>query len=160
MHRDLLEKPTREALAQKAVGWVLTTYDLRPAFTEVARANGVTAYRNRTTLPMAALLVRNPLTLIPASVTFDTSHARVIVDAPREGVVLLQQQDAPGWHATVDGVDVHSTVSGELFRAVQVTRGRHFVTWKYRPAAVYTGAWITLLTLLAVTLSSFVKHTR
>ncbi len=160
MHRRLLEKPTREELAQRAIGWVVTTYDLSPAFAAAAGADGVTVFRNRATFPMAALLVRNPLTLIPASVTFDTAQARVVVHAPREGVVLLHQQDAPGWSVTVDGVDARSTVSGELFRAVQVTRGRHVIVWKYRPRMLFAGAAITFLTLLSLTVSSFVKHAR
>jgi hypothetical protein len=160
MHRRLLEKPTREELAQKAIGWVITTYNLAPAFTRVARVDDVTVYRNRATLPMAALLMRNPLTLVPVSVTLDTSQARMIVDAPREGVILLHQQDAPGWRATVDGVDARSSVNGELFRAVQVTRGRHVIVWKYRPQSLIAGALITIATLLMLSISSFVKRAR
>lgn len=160
MNIRLLEKPTREELAQKAVGWVVTTRNLSPAFARAESADGVTVYRNQLTFPMAALVVRNPLTLIPARVVFDTSHARVTVDAPREGVVLLHQQDAPGWDVTVDGVDARSTVHGELFRAVQITRGPHVVEWSYRPGALLAGAWITLLTQLFLFLSAFVKRTR
>jgi hypothetical protein len=160
MHRRLLEKPTREELAQKAIGWVVTTRDLAPAFTPETSADGVMVYRNHLTFPMAVLLVRSPLTLIPARATFDTTQARVTIDAPREGVILLHQQDAPGWHATVDGVDAGSTLQGELFRAVQVTRGHHVIVWKYRPRSLLAGATITVLTLMSLVLFAFVKRTR
>ena len=160
MHRRLLEQPTRRELAQKAIGWVVTDRDLAPAFTREAGGDGVTVYRNQLTFPMAVLLVRNPLTLIPAHVTFDTTHARVTVDAPREGVILLHQQDAPGWQVMVDGVEAGTTLQGELFRAVQVTRGHHIIVWKYRPRSLFAGASITVLTLISLVLFSFVKRTR
>jgi len=160
MHRGLLEKPTREELAQKGIGWVVTSHDLSSSFTPNTEAEGVRVFRNHVNFPMAALLVRNPLRLIPARVTLDTSTARVSVDAPREGVVLLHQQDARGWRATVDGVDAGTNVRGELFRAVQITRGHHEIVWEYRPRSFTAGASITVLTLLALTLSSFVKRAR
>jgi hypothetical protein len=158
MYRRLQEKPSREELARKAIGWIITPLDLR--FPPAASARGVHVYRNELTLPMAVLLVRSPLRAIPARVSFDTSHARVTVDAPREGVVVVYQQNAPGWRATIDGVEAPSHVVDRVFRVVQVTRGHHEIVWSYRPRALFAGAGITAITLLAVTLFSFVKRSR
>ena len=158
MYRRLQEKPSREELARKAIGWIVTPLDLR--FPPAASARGVHVYRNELTLPMAVLLVRSPLRAIPARVSFDTSHARVTVDAPREGVVVVYQQNAPGWRAAIDGVEAPSHVVDRVFRVVQVTRGHHEIVWSYRPRALFAGAAITAITLLAVTLFSFVKRSR
>lgn len=160
IHRGLQETPTRAGLAQKAIGWVLTTHDLGPAFREVARAGNVVLYRNPATLPVASLVMRSPLTMKPLEVLFDSRHARVTVDAPKEGVVLLMQQHAPGWSVTVDGVEAGGIVVQDVFRGVQVTRGVHEIVWRYHPRPLYHGLVISLLSVIALTVSSFVKHTR
>jgi hypothetical protein len=160
VHRGLLENPTREELARKGIGWVVTRHDLRPAFTPVARAESVTVYRNRITLPMAFLTTRSPLTVHPARVQFDSSHARVSIDAPREGVIVLLQQRGPGWQVSIDGVEAREFAIDGLFRGIQVTRGHHEIVWMYRPRSLFSGAIVTCLTLLTLTLSSFVKRAR
>lgn len=157
-HDRILEKPTREELGRKGIGWILTNRDLglRAAF----RAGGVIAYRNSATMPTAFEVIRNPTTPVPARVVFDTSRATVTVDAAREGVVVLLQQDAPGWHVFIDGVEARNIRIDGLFRGVQITQGRHEIVWRYRPLSFFLGAATTLLTLLAMTLSRFVKRTR
>jgi hypothetical protein len=156
MHRDLLEHPSREELAKKGIGWVITRHDLTPAFAPAARADGVTVYRNHVTLPMAFLTTRSPLTVHRARVRFDASHARVIVDAPQEGVLVLLQQRAPGWHVTIDGVQTREFPIDRFFRGIQVTRGHHEVVWTYRPQSLFFGAIVTFITLLSL----FVKRVR
>src|ERR1043165_40900 len=99
---------------------------------------------------MAALIMREPLTMMAARATFDTSHVRVTVDAPREGIVVLLQQDAPGWRATIDGVEAPSLRVDELFRGVQITRGHHEIAWTYRPFTFFFGAGVTTFSLLAM----------
>ena len=160
VHRTLLENPTREELARKGIGWVVTTHDLAPAFAPVARADDVTVYRNRMTLPMAFLTTRSPLTVHPARVQLDTSGVRVSVDAPQEGVVVILQQRAPGWRVSIDGVEAREFPVDGIFRGVQVTRGHHEIVWTYRPYSIVFGAIVTSLTLLALTLSRFVKRVR
>ena len=156
MYRRLQEKPSREELARKAIGWIVTSFDLQSP--PAATSRGVRVYRNELTLPMAVLMLRSPLRVVPARASFDTSRARVSVDAPQEGVVIIYQQDAPGWSATIDGVEVSSHVVDEVFRVVQVTRGRHEIVWAYHPRSVFAGAGITFFTLLSLTLFAFVKR--
>ena len=158
-HKQLLRVPTREQLAQTAAGFVVTTHDLSSSLDVAARADGVTVYRNFAKFPMAVLMVREPLTMIlVAGWSVDTSQARVTVDAPREGVVTLLQQAAPGWRVTVDGTPAQSVLIYGVFRGVQITRGRHEIVWTYRPQSLVIGSIITLMTLLTVGLSGFVKR--
>ena len=156
VHRGLLENPTREELARKGIGWVVTTHDLASTFPRVAGAENVSVYRNRTTLPHAFLITRSPLAVHPARVSFDTSHVRVSVNAPQEGVVAVLQQRAPGWEASIDGVPAREFAVDTLFRGVQVTRGYHEIVWKYRPRTFFFGAMVTAITLLFC----FVKRAR
>ncbi|HEX6083422.1 MAG TPA: hypothetical protein VF266_02790 [Thermoanaerobaculia bacterium] len=156
VHRGLLENPTREELARKGIGWVVSTHDLRSAFMHVTAAEGVSVYRNHTTLPHAFLITRSPLDVRPVRAAFDTSHVRVSVEAPREGVIAVLQQRAPGWEVSIDGVPAREFPIDTFFRGVQVTRGYHEIVWKYRPRSLYFGAAVTAITLLFC----FVKRAR
>ncbi|HVG25727.1 MAG TPA: hypothetical protein VND45_16340 [Thermoanaerobaculia bacterium] len=158
--RALIEKPTRVELARKGIGWVIARNDLTPAFAPVARAGGVIVYRNRSTLPLAFLATRSPLTVRPARVDVDSSHVRVSVDAPKEGVVVVLQQRAPGWRVSVDGIEAPDFAVDTIFRGAQVTRGHHEVVWTYRPRSLFFGALVTFVTLLAMTFATFVKRAR
>ncbi|HEX6099642.1 MAG TPA: YfhO family protein [Thermoanaerobaculia bacterium] len=159
-HRQLLDAPTRPELARRAIGWVLTSYDLRPSFLPLARVDGVTLYGNRATLPMAALLMREPATVVPLPIRFDASRIAVTVDAAREGIVVLHQQQTPGWRVHIDGIEARSVRVDGVFHGVQITRGYHEIVWKYRAPGLFFGAMTTLFSLIALTLFLFVKHAR
>lgn len=158
MIRRLQEQPTAQSLAQAGVGWILSAAPL--ALEPAARAGNVVAYRNRNTLPMAFLLARDPMRAVPQRVRLDTHSARVTIDAKQEGVLVLLQRDGPGWSASIDGLEARTFPVADFFRGVQLTRGRHEVVWRYRPRSLFFGLSVTCLTLLAMTLSSFVKRTR
>lgn len=159
-HGELLDSPNRRELSRRAIGWVLTSYDLPSPYEPVARHDGVTMYRNPGALPMAALMMYGPPRIIPLDVHLDPSRASVTVDAEREGVVVLHQQAAPGWRVTVDGREAESISVDGLFRGVRVAPGRHRIVWTYRPPALFGGAIVTMLTLMSLTLFSFVKRAR
>jgi hypothetical protein len=160
LHRRLLDAPTREELAKRGIGWVVTSYDLAPAFEPVTRRDGVTLYRNRDTLPMGVLMMREPMRIVQMGVRFDTSRTSVTLDAPREGVVVLHQRTAPGWRVSIDGLEARSVTVGDVFRGVQVTHGPHEIVWTYRPPGLFFGAMVTIVSLIALTLFSFVKRAR
>jgi hypothetical protein len=159
-HRQLLDAPTRPELARRAIGWVITSYDLRPAFAPMARVDGVTLYGNRATLPMAALLMREPSTLRTLPVRFEASRIIVSARAPREGVVVLHEQQVPGWSVSIDGIEARSVPIDGLFRGVQITRGAHEIVWTYHAPGLFFGAMVTIFSVMALTLFLFVKRTR
>lgn len=159
-HGELLDSPDRKELSRRAIGWVLTSYDLPSPYVPVARQNDVTMHRNPGALPMAALMMYRPPRIIPLEVHLDSSRASVTVDAERVGVVVLHQQAAPGWRVTIDGRDAESIAVDGLFRGVRVERGRHQIVWVYRPPALIGGAFVTLITLISLTTFSFVKRAR
>jgi hypothetical protein len=43
---------------------------------------------------------------------------------------------------------------------VNVAKGRHEIVWTYHPQSFYLGAAVTILTLFAMQISSFVKRRR
>jgi hypothetical protein len=101
-----------------------------------------------------------PFVISASSVALDTRHARVVIDAPHDGVVMLTQQDAPAWHVFVDGVERKKLLASGIFRAVEVVRGHHEIEWRYRSLSLLIGMYMTTLTSLSLLLSKFVKAIR
>jgi hypothetical protein len=134
------------AIGAMSIGTILTAEDRRVAI-----------YRNRAALPMAYVRADDGRVAPAAFAAFRTAAVFVNVDAPFDGTLILTQQDAPGWRASIDGRDAQTFRAG-VFRALRVARGHHEITWVYRPASLVAGACITLLALLRLLLSSkFVK---
>ena len=100
-----------------------------------------------------------PLRVLPVErIIVDTRRARVDVDAPGEAIVMITQQDAPGWRAFIDGAETKKLLAGGVFRAVKVPAGRHQVEWRWNPASMRLGLAMTFITALSLQLSVFVKR--
>src|SRR5439155_1569406 len=61
------------------------------------------------------------------------------VDARTDARAVLVDAYDPGWRASVDGKAATVERANVAFRAVAVPPGRHRLTLRYRPAAVYGG---------------------
>jgi hypothetical protein len=57
------------------------------------------------------------------------------VEAPRGGILLLNDVWHPWWRASVDGADAEMLEANVIFRAVVVPRGRHIVRFGFHPFA-------------------------
>ncbi|HUP49193.1 MAG TPA: hypothetical protein VNA04_10430 [Thermoanaerobaculia bacterium] len=90
----------------------------------------------------------------------DTRSARAVVNAPEEGVLVLTQQDAPGWRVSVDGEEREKLLAGGVFRAVLVPPGRHEIVWRWKPSSLRAGMIVTILAALSLQTSAFVKRFR
>jgi uncharacterized membrane protein YfhO len=71
------------------------------------------------------------------------------------GMVVMSENNAPGWVALVDGnaspiYDAYTTLRG-----VVVGPGTHKIEMRYRPLSVRAGAFATLLALLGATAITF-----
>lgn len=160
LHRALLEERSRERLAKTGIGYVLTRHDLPDPFRPVSRAGGVIVYGTGEAWPMAVYVGDASRTVAPAEWSLDTSHARLIVDAPEDGRLVLLQQWWPGWRVEVDGRKASPIPVDGIFRGVELPRGRHEVVWTYLPSSLVLGAACSLATLAAMQISAFVKRSR
>ena len=86
---------------------------------------------------------------------------RVVVRARSAGagLVVLGDNQYPGWKATVDGKDVPIERVDYLFRGVQVGPGEHTVVFRYEPLSWRIG-WIVSLVSLAGLVLAFVIGVR
>lgn len=142
------------ALNASSVGWFLRRGKPAADGTEV-----ILATQNPRAFPLAYFYSETTRIVRGATaLAMNTSSARILVDAPTAGAVVITQNDARGWRVTVDGNRENPRKSG-LFRAVSVSPGRHLVEWTYRPPSLLIGAVVTLLALVRMLLPrAFVKR--
>ncbi len=69
-------------------------------------------------------------------VRYEPDEIAVELDAPREGVVVLNEQAYPGWTVTIDGEPAAPLRANYLLRAVHVPAGHHRITWRFEPRAI------------------------
>lgn len=77
-------------------------------------------------------------------------RVQIACDAKAPGWCVLAELDYPGWQAEVDGQPVPIKPFHEVFRAVRVGQGAHWVTFTYRPLSVVLGAALSVFALCAL----------
>jgi hypothetical protein len=80
------------------------------------------------------------------SYTPEEIFVKATTDAP--GYLLLTDTFYPGWQATVDGQPAEIQRADLMFRAVRLEPGTHQVVYRYQPASVRWGTWISALALV------------
>ena len=60
----------------------------------------------------------------------------------------------------MDGIPSQALLIDGLFRGVDVRKGRHEIVWMYDPPLFFAGCVMTIITLLALQISVFVKRSR
>ncbi len=77
-------------------------------------------------------------------ITITPNETVVVIKAPSDGLLVLNECWYPGWTATVDGIETKVFPANYLQRAVEVPQGRHTVRFSFCPKPVYWGASLTL----------------
>ena len=112
----------------------------------------------------------DPTTLGPAPapiegqlVSYEPDEIRFTIDAPDEGLVMLNEILFPGWQVEVDGHAATPVRANYLLRAVWVPRGHHAITWHFEPRRWrwLVGCYVlALLIMLGALVSAAVQRRR
>lgn len=70
----------------------------------------------------------------------------------REGFLVVNDVNYPGWKAEVDGRSAALWTANYLFQAVQVPAGEHRVSLRFDPWSVRTGGVLSLVSMVALLL--------
>ena len=91
-----------------------------------------------------------------ALILYEPDEIRFTIDAPRDGLVVLNEILFPGWHVTVDGAAATPVRANYLMRAVWVKAGHHAITWTFSPRRwrVLVGCYVVALLLIAGAVAS------
>jgi hypothetical protein len=117
-----------------------------------ARQRAVIERRDATQLPDANALASSvPESRDGAVSSYEPDAITVTVDAPRAGLVVLNEIMFPGWEVTVDGHAATPIRANYLLRAVHVDAGHHTITWRFEPRAWrwLVGSYLLALGIIA-----------
>jgi len=82
---------------------------------------------------LGALVSAAPGATAGTLVSYAPDEVAVTVEAPREGIVVLNEIAFPGWTVELDGVPATPVVASYLLRAVHVGPGHHAIRWRFDP---------------------------
>ncbi len=107
---------------------------------------------------------------VPAGLAPPLGNASIIVDLPerveveattdRPALLVLSDQHAPGWEATVDGRPVDILRANLLVRGVWLGQGRHLVRFTYRTPGLLAGTLLAGALALALAAWAVVRRRR
>ncbi len=82
------------------------------------------------------------------------------IDAPGDGIVVLDEVAYPGWQVTVDDTDAPALRADYLLRAVYVGVGHHRIAWRFHPTRFRLLFALYLLALIALVASVIIPRRR
>jgi hypothetical protein len=88
-------------------------------------------------------------------VDYDSQHVQIETRSDTPAILMLNDANYPGWHATLNGRPVPILQADYLFQAVIVPAGRATVEFTYAPLSFRAGALISLASLIALVVPFF-----
>lgn len=76
---------------------------------------------------------------------YNADEIRICADLSTNGLLILSDAYYPGWIAEVDGKEVEIHRANGNFRAVELSRGKHRVSFIYKPLSFRIGLCITFI---------------
>ena len=90
--------------------------------------------------------------------TYQPNRLRLAVHASGASMLVLSENDYPGWRASIDGADAAIVRVNYGLRGVVVPAGDHQVSFVYHPWSILGGALVSLATAVLLGLFCFVKR--
>lgn len=105
--------------------------------------NNWRVFKNKNSYPRAYVIDKNQI--INTNIISYTPNRVIIAKNEGEGTLVLSDTYYPGWKATIDGVEEKVLRVNNIFRAVEVPKGKHIVVFDYKPKSFTWGVIITII---------------
>ncbi len=79
---------------------------------------------------------------------------RLLVYTDEPGLLVVLENNYPGWRAYDNGVETAIYTANLTFRAIYLSAGRHEVEFEFRPASLYAGAAVSLAAVVALAIAA------
>lgn len=85
-------------------------------------------------------------------VRYEPETVQIATSSSIAGLLVLSDEEFPGWEATVDGHEAPTITADNALRSVYLSPGAHTILFSYKPLAFRVGAVVSLatFTLLAI----------
>ena len=111
--------------------------------------------------PTKTVLVENQAASLPPindsgqvdAKSYEANRITLITHAAGQSVLVVSENDYPGWRAYVDGQSVPIVRVNYNLRGVIVPQGEHEITFLYRPLSVMIGGLVSVLCAICFSLS-------
>jgi hypothetical protein len=85
-------------------------------------------------------------------VSYEPENVEISTQSAIAGVLILSDQQFPGWETTVDGEAEPILTVDNALRGVYLPAGSHSVVFAYKPLSFQTGAGVSIAGILALIL--------
>jgi hypothetical protein len=94
--------------------------------------------------------------------SYEPDAITLTIDAPRAGLVVLNEILFPGWEVTVDGRAATPLRANYLLRAVHVDAGHHTITWRFAPRGwrLLVGSYLLALAIIVAGAAAAARRRR
>ena len=93
----------------------------------------------------------------PVIKKYSENEVDITTNATSNAILVLSDNHYPGWKAYVDDNETKVYRANYTFRAIEIPKGKHAISFKYQPVSFYTGSAISAIALFALVLIFFVK---
>lgn len=88
---------------------------------------------------------------------YSENSVHIITNNASNAILVLSDNYYPGWKAYVDDKETKIYRANYTFRAVEIPKGRHLVTFKYQPESFYKGLILSTIAFVVVGLLLFIR---
>jgi hypothetical protein len=127
-----------------------------------ARRRAIVEPDDAIALPVAWLASGEPDSREGVVESYEPNEIRFSIDAPRAGLVVLNEVAFPGWEVRVDGAPAPPLRANYILRAVWVEAGHHDIAWRFEPDHWRTlvGGYALALAVIAAAAGSALRRAR
>lgn len=88
--------------------------------------------------------------------SYDANQVKIATETKQDEILVLADQFADGWKATIDGKNSRISPANLIFRAVKIPAGKHEVIFNYYPSSFDFGLKISVISIFLLILGSFI----
>ncbi len=151
-------RPRADLLGLLNVRYILSAFPLEAAGLETLFVqDGVHVYQNQLARARAWVEQGGEFSDQDAFIVHRSPNQLTVL-AQGPGLLVLSELVYPGWQATINGEAVPIQVYQGLLRSVSLSEGTHLIEFVFRPASLFLGLTVFLLTVAATIAYSIVKR--
>lgn len=154
-------KPDTKVLGQLNVRYLILDTELfkTNGWQLISSSKGQWLYQNQNELPRAYLLDNNG-NIQRAGVVVEKYTPNEIIISTKDGMgnLVLSEVYYPGWRVWVDGVEKPIGLYEGIFRMIALAGGTHQIVFKFMPASLLVGLFISGITLILLLTITIRKH--
>lgn len=120
-------------------------------FQKIYEKGKIRIYENKEAKPRANLIDNKNKQLAVGEIRdINPQIVEINIDSTQSGRLVLRDFYYPGWIALVDGVKQEIKPYDILFRSVEISAGKHVISFEYKPVSFKIGVIVSLFSIIGL----------